>query len=69
MFVCQGPRALSEQMVENVSSHQTRELYEIGTHILVWGYRGIQIYVSHIEVEDTNLYVLSIIILICIVIA
>lgn len=48
---------------------QTRELYEIGTHIFICGYRGIQIYISHIEVEDTNLYVLSIIILICIVIA
>lgn len=69
MFVCQGPRALSEQMVENVSIHQTRELYEIGTHIFICGHRGMRIYISHIEVEDAYLYVSSIIMLICIVIA
>lgn len=69
MFVCQSPRARSEQMVENVNIHQTRKLYEIGTHIFIWECRDMQIYISHIEVEDVCLYVSSIIILICIVIA
>lgn len=75
MLVCQSPRALSEQMVANVNIHQTWELYEIGTHIFIYLYGSIEtckyiyIYISHIEVEDACLYVSSIIILTCIVIA